>query len=113
TARPRRRGARRVGRARGEAPAVPPPRRAARAREGAARARQARGPARPARRSRASSELVLEELGEPRQAGAGARLHGAERNVEKPGDLALRKPAPVRELDDLALVLGQILDGPM
>ena len=42
-----------------------------------------------------------------------ASLDRAERDAEELGDLALREPAPVRELDDRSFVVGQDLERPM
>src|SRR6266566_8023078 len=56
---------------------------------------------------------LLEGVGEPAQRASGASLDGAERDVQEIGDLGLREPAPVSELEQGALVLGQLLQGPM
>src|SRR4029450_1276146 len=87
------------------APGAGRPARAARACGGGARAPPAERRRRSDRRSPAASlELSLQEVGEMAKAGARARLDGAERNVQVGGPSALREPAVVRELDDLAFV---------
>src|SRR5262249_24106676 len=50
---------------------------------------------------------------EPGEAGAGAGLHGPERDLEKAGDLALRQLAPGGELEHLALAVRQLLERPV
>src|SRR5438552_2176657 len=56
---------------------------------------------------------LLEGVGEPAESAPGSRLDGAERDVQEVGDLGLRESAPVSELEQGALVLGQLLHGPM
>ena len=97
----------------GAAPAAPRrgpeagrPRRASRVRAPGAPARRPRCRGRRGRRSRGSSQLLVELVGETRERAPGARLHRAERELEPVGDLALREPAPVGELDDGPLVRG-------
>ena len=57
-----------------------------------------------------SSQLLVEGVGETRERASRSRLDRAERDLEPIGDLALREPAPVRELDDGPLVLGKHLE---
>src|SRR3989441_9283794 len=55
---------------------------------------------------RRSCQLLLEGGGEPGESSASPGLHRSQRYSEQVGDLALRQPAPVGELDQPALVLG-------
>ena len=75
----------------------------------AARARPARDRHRrcPARHHRRPLQLVAELGGEMAQRGTCSRLDGAERHAQEAGDLALRHAAPVRELDQRSLLLGE------
>src|SRR6185437_11641149 len=85
----------------------------ARGSAGARPARPASPRCRPALRSPGSLQILPQRLGEPLQRRARACLDGSERQIELLGDLALGELAPVGELDEPALVVGQRLERPV
>src|SRR5207248_8250432 len=99
-------------RARARARAGGRPGRAANARARGARAPRLPRPRRRSLRTRAagSCQFSLQYVGEVRERTSHAGLHGSQRDVEEARNLALRQAAPVRELDDLPLTLGQRLE---
>jgi len=58
--------------------------------------------------SRDSLGKVCERSAQLGQPEAHAPLHGPGRQVEHPGDLAVREPAELRQLDHLALLGGEV-----
>src|SRR6266403_610679 len=56
---------------------------------------------------------LLQGLRKAAERAAGSGLDGAEGNVQEIGDLGLRQPAPVGELEQCSLVLGQVLQRPV
>ena len=73
-------------------------------------ARRARGRSRRGPRTAASGsrELSFQDVRQPGQRASRPRLHRSERDVEELGDLTLGEAAPVGELDQPPLLLGEL-----
>src|SRR5262249_4883922 len=93
-------------------PAAGRPAAAARGHEGAAPPPRARGRSNRSARGIPSHSLQVfaEQIGQPCQRGARARLDRAQWNTKVLGHLTLREAAPVRERDHLVLPLRELLE---